>query len=162
MNKEKIIDTLKNFHEKPLLILITGSSGSGKTTIGKALESCFPQELISIYYFDDIGIPCLEDMIKTYGSGEKWQQQATETWIEKLSRIKDKKIIVLEGSFNPEFAFSKAKEFKINFLLICLHANRESREKRLIEKRYQPELANQDMENFAQFLRKKPLKQGEM
>ncbi|MEK6733667.1 MAG: AAA family ATPase [Pseudomonadota bacterium] len=135
-------------------ILITGASGSGKTTILKALEKILPQEQTSTNYFDDIGIPSFEDMIKEYGSCEKWQEAITHKWIEKLSKIKDKKYIFLEGSFNPEFI-----NIKNNHLLICIHADRSVREQRLMNRK-QPELASQDMENFANLLKNKTLALG--
>ncbi|MEK6734475.1 MAG: acetyltransferase, partial [Pseudomonadota bacterium] len=59
------------------IILITGASGSGKTSILKELEKILPKEQVSINYFDDIGIPSFEDMIKEYGSCEKWQEAIT-------------------------------------------------------------------------------------
>lgn len=133
------------------LILITGSSGSGKTTVLSALENYFPKNEASFNYFDDIGVPSLEEMIRTYGSPQKWQKEMTHAWIKKLGRIKDKKFIFLEGSFNPEFALSPGKNSP---LIICLCANRVVREERL-RKRGQVELITQDMENFAQFLKNK-------
>jgi len=136
------------------IILITGASGSGKTTILKELEKILLKGQVSINYFDDIGVPSFEDMVKEYGSCEKWQETMTHKWLEELSKIKDKKYIFLEGSFNPEFI-----KFKGSYLLICIHANRSVRKQRLL-KRNQPELANQDMENFAQILKNKTLALG--
>ncbi len=57
-----------------MIILITGTSGSGKTTILKAIENKLPPSETSINYFDDIGIPSTEEMIKKHGSGDKWQE----------------------------------------------------------------------------------------
>ncbi len=137
---------------KPLIILLTGASGSGKTTILKEVEKILPKNQVSINYFDDIGIPSFEDMIKEYGSCEKWQEAMTHKWLKKLELIKDKKYIFLEGSFNPEFA-------KNCSLLFCIHANRNIREQRLLNRK-QPELITQDMENFAQTLKSKTLELG--
>lgn len=140
-----------------MIILITGASGSGKTATLKALETKLLKEQVSINHFDDNGIPPFEVMIKEYGSGEKWQEAMLLKWINKLLKIKDKKFIFLEGSFYPEFATFHLKE---NYLLICIHAEREIREKRLILDRKQPELANQYMENYAQALKQKTIKLG--
>lgn len=137
------------------IILITGASGSGKTTILKEIERILPKEQVSINHFDDIGVPSFEDMIKEYGSCEKWQEVMTHKWLEKLDQIKDKKFIFLEGSFNPGFI-----KLKDNYLLICIHADREIREHRLIHNRIQPELITQDMENFALILKQKALTMG--
>jgi cytidylate kinase len=128
-------------------------SGSGKTTILKAIEQQLPANKISVNYFDDIGVPSVEAMIAEYGSCEKWQEAMTHKWIEKLAKITDKEFIFLEGSFNPEFTRHYS-------LLICIHAEKTIREERLIKYRNQPELATQDMENFAQILKNNTLKMG--
>lgn len=137
------------------IILITGASGSGKTTVLKELERILPENQVSINYFDDIGIPSFEDMVKEYGSCEKWQEVKTQEWLKKLDQIKNKKYIFLEGSFNPDFI-----KLKDNYLLICIHADRSIREHRLIHDRKQPELVTEDMENFALILKRQTLAMG--
>jgi predicted AAA+ superfamily ATPase len=107
MNKN-VIDNLKNLLKTTKLnysyfILITGASGVGKTTLLKALERESLENLISINYFDSVGVPSIEEMIARYGSGEKWQQAMTYQWVDRLLQVKDKKLIFLEGSINPEF-----------------------------------------------------------
>ncbi|WP_341808158.1 AAA family ATPase [Wolbachia endosymbiont (group E) of Neria commutata] len=151
--------------EKPLFIFITGASGAGKTTVLKAIEAKFGSDDISINYFDSVGVPSTEEMIKDYGSGERWQEITTNNWVEKLSKITDKKLIFLEGQFNPDFAMKPLKRLNMeNNRIICLHADKDVREHRLINLRNQPELANADMNNWAEFLKKKttedPLRKG--
>ena len=139
-------------------ILITGASGAGKTSILTLLKKLLPSFLISINFFDSIGIPSLEEMIKKYGSVEKWQETTVHKWIKRLTHITDKKLIFLEGQFNPEFAASQFRRLDIKrYLIICLHASRDVRENRLLELRKQPELINNDMENWAHFLKKKTI-----
>ncbi len=146
---------------KRQIVLITGASGSGKTTVLKTLEKMLPAEQIATYYFDSLGVPSLEEMIAEYGSPEQWQKATTEIWIEKLALINEPKLLILEGSFNPEFAVNALQNLGLtDYHLFCLHAERDVREHRLIHDRQQPELANQDMENFAQFLRRKTLELG--
>ena len=145
---------LENMSKPAKIILITGASGSGKTTILKELAQNLSN--ISINHFDDIGVPSFEEMISGYGSCEKWQENATHVWMEKLSKITDKQLVFLEGSFNPEFAISHLKE---NYFLICLCAERSIREERL-KQRGQLELVTQDMEIFAQMLKAKTLELG--
>ncbi len=138
------------------ILLITGASGSGKTTLAKALKE---QKIAGVYFFDDIGVPSLDVMLEKHGSPEKWQERATHQWIDRLYMVEED--VILEGSFNPEFAVSKLKELNItNYQIICLHCDRKIREKRLIEERNQPELVTEDMENFAQVLKEKTLKLG--
>ena len=140
---------------QPYLIFITGASGAGKTTVLKALEEELPLTFVSMNYFDAIGVPPVEEMVRLHGSGEKWQEASTYSWIDKLVKIKDKKFIFLEGQFNPLFATTYLKKLGIeNYLIFCLYANRQVREKRLIDVRKQPELVHDDMENWSNLLQK--------
>ena len=144
-----------------LLILITGASGCGKTTFLQALAQQLPAQDVTVFHFDDVGVPNVQEMTEKYGSPEGWQKSTTEAWIEKLSKITNKKIVILEGSFNPNFAVDYAQKLGFtNYKLLCLHADRAIRDKRLIELRKQPELATDDMENFAQFLKTRTLELG--
>ena len=136
-------------------IFITGASGAGKTTVLKALEQELPFPLISFNFFDSIGIPPLEEMCRIYGSGEKWQELSTHKWVNNLVKIKSKKLIFLEGQFNPMFAISHLKKIGIvHYSMFCLYADRRTREERLMRLRNQPELVNDDMENWSNVLRK--------
>ncbi|HAT7869366.1 TPA: GNAT family N-acetyltransferase [Legionella pneumophila] len=149
------------FSLQPLIVLITGASGVGKTTLLKEIEQQYPQETISSHFFDSIGVPSFDDMIQQYGSTEKWQEITTRRWIERLSQIHDKKLIFLEGQFNPEFALTPLKEHGIkNYLLICLHTEQAIREHRLSVLRNQPELADIHMNNWALFLKEKTIEMG--
>lgn len=143
---------------KPLIVLITGASGVGKTTLLKEIEQQYPEEIISSHFFDSIGVPSFDDMIQQYGSTEKWQEVTTRRWIECLIQIHDKKLIFLEGQFNPEFALTPLKKLGIeNYLLICLHTDQAIREHRLSVLRNQPELADAHMNNWALFLKNKTI-----
>jgi uridine kinase len=51
---------------EPLIVVITGASGSGKTTVAKLLEQKFSKETTSLYYFDDIGIPSTTKIIEPW------------------------------------------------------------------------------------------------
>ncbi|MDC0348809.1 AAA family ATPase [Alphaproteobacteria bacterium] len=147
------IDFISNSH----IILITGASGSGKTTALHSINEILPS-LISLHHFDDIGVPTVKEMIKEYGTVERWQEEITHRWIERLSKIRNKKLVFLEGSFNPEFAVSHLKKLKIrNYSLICLYTKKSIRDKRLIIHRNQPDLATQEMENFSNLLKEKTL-----
>ena len=50
---------------EPLIVLITGASGSGKTSVAQVLEQKFSKKTTSLYYFDDIGVPSTTKMIET-------------------------------------------------------------------------------------------------
>ena len=61
----------------------------------------------------------------------------THRWIDNLKKITDKEYVFLEGSFDLEFI-----KLDNNYLLICVHADREIRERRLLNRK-QSELANE-------------------
>ena len=44
------------------LVILIGASGSGKTTIARAIEHRYPDE-VEVLYFDRIGVPPVEEMI---------------------------------------------------------------------------------------------------
>lgn len=155
---QKLRRLLTNFKSNSLFVFITGASGAGKTTVLKTLEDKYPSKDISINYFDSIEVPSLEKMLKDYGSPEQWQKIITHEWIEKLSKINDKKLIFLEGQFNPQFLLEPIKKLNVeNYLIICLHTDKELRDFRLKHIRKQPELASADMDKFAEFLKEQTL-----
>lgn len=113
-----------------------------------------PSDLVSVNSFDSIGVPPLEEMVRIHGSGEKWQEASTHSWINKLVKMKDRKLVFLEGQFNPLFAISYLKKLGIDkYLIFCLYADRQVRERRLIHLRKQPELVHEDMENWSNVLK---------
>lgn len=144
----------------PIFIFITGASGTGKTTVLEALETLLDPKHVSINYFDNIGVPSFEEMMKGSGSLEKWQEAATHQWVENLATIQGKKLVFLEGQFNPQFVVEACQKFHIeHYLLLCLYADRELRTHRL-HHRDQPELVNEDMNIWAEFLKTKTLELG--
>jgi adenylate kinase family enzyme len=54
------------------LVVLTGASGSGKTTIADAIKTGWPG-LVEVLHFDQIGVPSFEAMVSRWGSGEAWQ-----------------------------------------------------------------------------------------
>jgi adenylate kinase family enzyme len=70
------------------LVIMTGASGSGKTTIAKTIEVEHPS--ITVFRFDTIGVPSAAVMA-TYGTGFQpggaWQQAATLQWFKRIAPI---------------------------------------------------------------------------
>lgn len=54
---------------------VAGASGSGKTSIILDLKKILG-DAVSIYDFDEIGVP--------KGPDKKWRQESTEKWLQKL------------------------------------------------------------------------------
>ena len=83
------------------LLVITGASGVGKTTLVLGLEA---RELpgIRCHYFDSIGVPSADEMIRHYGGAEEWQRGMTTRWIQRLAaETAPGTLSVLDGQVRP-------------------------------------------------------------
>ena len=95
-------------------------------------------------------------MEREHGSGERWQQWATTTWIERLQSLGDDvRVAVLDGQTRPSFVLDAARDAsrrRVSVVLLdCADAPREAR---LIDGRKQPELVTPRMANWAAHLRR--------
>ena len=81
----------------PVALLLTGSSGCGKTHLCEELNRLLDQDRAEVYNFDKIGVPSPEEMVRQFGSGEKWQEVTTHEWIGKLAAQRDQALVVFEG-----------------------------------------------------------------
>jgi shikimate kinase len=143
--------------EIPLIFFLSGASGVGKTSIIKKLKAHYHSfSDYAFVHFDSIGVPSPEEMIEQAGSGEKWQELTTYRWIEKITvEYQDKKIVVIEGQINLDFIEAACHKFEIvRYFIILIDCDWEIMRDRLVHNRQQPDLVNQDMKNWATFLRK--------
>jgi dephospho-CoA kinase len=132
---------------------ITGSSASGKTTVVKGvINSVYPQ--MTTYYFDEIGIPTVEEMNDRFGGPAQWQAYNVRKWIEGINLSKKADFIVLDGQARPKVILDIARELEIKSLHITLiDCSHEVRRNRLQKTRNQPELDMLDMYTWAAYLR---------
>ena len=144
----------------PFILFISGVSGAGKTTLLKKICSQESSESTACLHFDSIGVPSVEEMINQYGGPSEWQRAMTERWVDKLlAEYKDKKLIFLEGQVNLMFFENACKKHNFtNYKIILIHCDDTIRHERLRMNREQPELINQDMDNWAQFLKDQAIK----
>src|SRR5256885_243951 len=138
----------------PAILFVIGASGAGKTAAVHELEQ---QNLsgVGCYHFDSIGVPSADVMERDWGGGERWQEQMTRQWIERLSNNSDRvEIAVLEGQTRPSFIRSAIRRLGVPhariLLLDCAPAIRQAR---LEGPRAQPELNNERMDAWAAYLR---------
>lgn len=139
---------------QPILVVVTGASGVGKTTLVRALDQ---RQLdgVHCYYFDSIGVPTTEEMVARFGSASSWQETMTRQWISRLAANADEtRIAVLDGQVRPSVVRSAFAESGVSrgriVLVDCSH---EVREERLRVDRNQPDLASRDMAAWAAYLR---------
>jgi hypothetical protein len=87
------------------LVILTGASGSGKTTIAKTIEVEHPS--IAVFRVDTIGVPSAAVM-PTYGAGFQpggaWQRAATLQWLERIAPIVAAgQTVLFEGQMRNRF-----------------------------------------------------------
>lgn len=138
----------------PAIVVVTGASGAGKTTLVRALDSR-KLDGVSCHYFDSIGVPSPEAMIREFGSGGGWQEAMTRRWIARLQENADgSRIAVLDGQVRISMVMAVLAEAGVRsghvILVDCTH---EVREARLRGPRQQPDLASRDMAAWAAYLR---------
>ena len=136
------------------IIFLTGASGVGNTSLVESIEANHRQ--FKCYHFDSIGVPKLEDMEHRYGSAENWQKAMTGEWVSRLvSESNQHSRVVIEGQVNIEFIFESFNEHNVTeFEVYLISCSIETLFDRLINKRNQPELANERMANWLPFLSK--------
>lgn len=136
------------------ILVVTGASGSGKTTAVLALDArALPG--VRCYYFDTIGVPSREEIERDFGSGENWQALATEKWLARLAADPESaEVYVLDGQTRPSFVTRSARRVGVDTVhIVLLDCESSVRNTRLTELRGQPELANPDMDRWAVYLR---------
>lgn len=138
----------------PALLVVTGASGAGKTTLVRALNA---RRLpgVGCYFFDDIGVPSPDEMVRVYGGGSQWQAAATEQWIQRLARNDDGvDVAVLDAQVRPSFVRDALERSAIRHARIVLvDCGYDERNARLRGPRGQPELATAEMDRWAAYLR---------
>jgi hypothetical protein len=142
-------------------VILIGASGSGKTTIAHAIQQRYADD-IEVFYFDRIGVPPAQQMIAEYGSCEEWQRAKTVQWIAKLAQLGETgRRILFEGQTRLSFLAEGAAAARgFVYLPILVDCDDATRSQRLAINRGQPELANENMMKWAQYLRAQAKERG--
>jgi dephospho-CoA kinase len=139
--------------KQPHIVVVTGASGVGKTTLVQALQlRALPG--VRCYYFDSLGVPSPERMAADFGSGPGWQEAMTRRWIERLTRNDDgARVAVLDGQIRISMVRAVMAAQGAHGHVVLIDCTHEIREARLRTERGQPELASRDMTAWAAYLR---------
>ena len=142
-------------------VILIGASGSGKTTIARAIEQRYAGE-VEVFYFDRIGVPSEERMIAEYGSGEGWQRAKTLEWMARLAPLsRSRRRLLFEGQTRLSLlAEAAAAAGGPAYRPILVDCDDDTRSRRLELERQQPQLANEHMMNWARYLRREAGKYG--
>ena len=135
-------------------LFVIGASGAGKTAAVQTLERR-RLPTVRCYFFDAIGVPSPEEMERQWGGGDRWQEDATRRWIERLSReMRPTAVSVLDGQTRPTFIDPHATAVGATYRIVLLDCTAAVRVTRLRDGRSQPELVTDRMENWAAYLRR--------
>ena len=136
------------------IVVVTGASGTGKTTAVTSLEArALPG--VRCFYFDSIGVPTVEAMERDHGGPERWQATATNEWLARLAALDGGvRIAVLDGQTRPSTVFAaEGAGSRWHPRVVLFDCSPDVREARLRGPRAQPELATARMDSWAAYLR---------
>ena len=144
-------------------VVLTGASGSGKTTIAHNIESEHPE--ITVFRFDTIGVPSAEVMA-TYGTGHQlggaWLRAMTLEWFGKIAEVlASGRPVLFEGQMRIAFVLEALQVHGIEHArIICVECDDSTRTDRLTNGRLQPELANESMMGWSRYLHQEAIDAG--
>lgn len=138
------------------IFFLIGSSGAGKTTVAELIkEKNLPNFIVC--RSDSVKVPSSKEMIKNYGSTEEWQKFNTIQWVKEIKeKYLENNNVLLDIQSRPSFIDEACKNNNIElYKTILFDCSDEERKRRLIKERNQPHLANDQMMDWARYLREK-------
>jgi thymidylate kinase len=137
----------------PALLAITGASGAGKTSVVDRLRTLIEPRLLPTLAFDALGVPPESEMSLGWDDPRGWQKAMTWHWVYTARHVyRTRPLVVLEGSFDPQYAISACHANRVPLRVIVLDIDPATCRDRLA-RRGQPELATDDMTSWAGYLR---------
>jgi len=145
----------------PPFVVLTGASGSGKTTIARCIQQ-HHSATHEVIFFDSAGVPPTDQMVSEYGSGESWQRATTMVWTVKIrGLLVAGRPVLFEGQMRIAFILDALAEAGMaGAQVILADCSDGVRHARLRTDRNQPELANPTMMSWARYLREEARSAG--
>jgi len=142
-------------------VILIGASGSGKTTIARAIAERHAGN-VDVFHFDRIGIPSAQEMARECGSIEEWQRARTIEWMARLAPLSGSgRALLFEGQTRLSCLADGAKAAGgLAYRPILVDCDDNTRLRRLVHEREQPDLANETMMNWARYLRRSAIQTG--
>ena len=132
------------------LYFMTGSCGSGKSTLLEAMRAGLPG--MRTLHSDDLGVPPVEEMVETFGSGDAWQAHRARELVDLAAAAPG--LTVVEGQARPHVLLAAARDAGVDAVRVVLvDCAPDERRRRLLENRCQPELDVPDTYGWAAYLR---------
>jgi dephospho-CoA kinase len=138
------------------LFFLIGASGAGKTTAAQSFEALNLFDFV-VCSSDSLPVPSTDEMIKQYGSQEEWQRASNIRWVKKIKEeYLENKNVLLDTQSRPSFIDEACLKNGISdYKVILFDCSDEERKRRLVYERNQPDLANEQMMNWANYLRER-------
>src|SRR5688500_9733981 len=138
---------------KPTLLVLTGPSGAGSTTLVERLAA-LGLDGVGCYHLDSIGVPNAEETEKRFAGGESWRTWALDRWVDRISRNEDcVTLAVLDAQVRPTAALEAGVRHCLTTRVALVDCATDVRNARLRDQRAQPDLANGRMDMWAAYLR---------
>ena len=141
--------------EQSPFVILTGASGAGKTSIAQAIEDEFTD--VIVYQGDRIGCPS-EEILASFGPaalpGGVVQRGCALHWIGVIApTLSTGRPVLLEASWRIAFIEEALRRYGVSHArVILVHCDHEVRDARLIHNRRQPELADDIMRGWSEYL----------
>lgn len=138
---------------KPALLCITGAAGAGKTATVAAMRERIDRRVLPTLELTGLGVPSIEEMHAAWESPRGWQKAMTWHWVYTAKHVfRTQPLVVLEGSFDPQYAISACTAHRMRHAIVLLDADDEVRRDRLAACG-QAERATDEMRELARYLR---------
>lgn len=132
------------------LFFVTGTSGSGKSTIEASLQKRFPK--FTVKDFDSVGVP--------EGADENWRKKTTDYWVKEARKdIEKGTSVIIVGQIVPsEVLAAKSYDSSITVYFGFIKVSEEQTRNRLQKRGWDHQLIENNV-NWAKHLEKDTLEQ---